>query len=335
VNPLPEAPGQLHLLSGVSRSFYLSVRLLPAPLRQPIAVAYLLARATDTVADTAGLPLEQKLNTLQTMAAAIDGDTAAHPALAGALASFAPNQQEPAEEALLRSLPQCLIWLDELQAADRDDVRQVVRTITGGQMLDVQRFDGGTGVRALATADELRDYTWRVAGCVGEFWTQLGFRHLPGFASLPRGAMLGLGKRYGMGLQLINILRDVEADLAQGRCYLPADELAAAGLTPQQVACDPSLLEPVARRWRTEAGQLLDSGIEYAAALRNRRVRAASALPALIGAPTLALLQTASRTQSTGKVKVSRGQVRVILAVLALTLAAPAPMRLLYHRLRA
>ena len=46
----------LALLRGVSRSFYLSIRLLPAPLRRPIAVAYLLARAADTLADTAELP---------------------------------------------------------------------------------------------------------------------------------------------------------------------------------------------------------------------------------------------------------------------------------------
>ena len=42
----------LRLLKGVSRSFYLTIRLLPAALQAPIAVGYLLARATDPVADT-------------------------------------------------------------------------------------------------------------------------------------------------------------------------------------------------------------------------------------------------------------------------------------------
>jgi Phytoene/squalene synthetase len=40
---------QTAILRSVSRSFYLSVRLLPAQLREPVALAYLLARATDTV----------------------------------------------------------------------------------------------------------------------------------------------------------------------------------------------------------------------------------------------------------------------------------------------
>lgn len=40
-----------HLLSAVSRSFYLSMRFLPREMRPGVAVGYLLARATDTVAE--------------------------------------------------------------------------------------------------------------------------------------------------------------------------------------------------------------------------------------------------------------------------------------------
>src|SRR5687767_2210133 len=62
----------LALLKAVSRSFYLSIRLLPAGLRRPIALAYLLARATDTIADTAPLPSNERLAHLQALAAAIE-----------------------------------------------------------------------------------------------------------------------------------------------------------------------------------------------------------------------------------------------------------------------
>src|SRR5438045_9068521 len=41
------------LLKSVSRSFYLSIRILPRDLQAPIGLAYLLARASDTIADTA------------------------------------------------------------------------------------------------------------------------------------------------------------------------------------------------------------------------------------------------------------------------------------------
>ena len=66
------------ILSGVSRSFDLSMRLLPRALQAPVALGYLLARATDTVADTSvlGLPERQDLLSLMTEAIASPVSTA-------------------------------------------------------------------------------------------------------------------------------------------------------------------------------------------------------------------------------------------------------------------
>ena len=74
----------------------------------------------------------------------------------------------------------------------------MLRHITRGQALDVERFGQASGVRALANADELNEYTWLVAGCVGEFWTALCARHLPGFARLDTARMNALGRRYAI-----------------------------------------------------------------------------------------------------------------------------------------
>ena len=52
------------LLRGVSRSFYLTIRVLPRPVRGPIQLAYLLARAADTIADTGTLPSDVRLEHL-------------------------------------------------------------------------------------------------------------------------------------------------------------------------------------------------------------------------------------------------------------------------------
>src|ERR1051325_2955229 len=59
------------ILQSVSRSFYLSIRFLPSALRRPIGLAYLLARATDTIADTTEIRAEVRLLQLQSLAAAI------------------------------------------------------------------------------------------------------------------------------------------------------------------------------------------------------------------------------------------------------------------------
>src|SRR2546430_5311660 len=46
------------ILASVSRSFYLSIRLLPKKLRDPVSLGYLLARASDTIADTIDVPID-------------------------------------------------------------------------------------------------------------------------------------------------------------------------------------------------------------------------------------------------------------------------------------
>lgn len=329
----PSEPDRHALLRGVSRSFYVSIRLLPPALRQPIAVAYLLARATDTLADTATLPPATRLEHLQSLAAAIQGDGGERLGLPALAEAFAPLQTDEQERRLILALPHCLDWLDSLAPPDREDIREVLRPITRGQALDVGRFAQASRVTALRNAQELDDYTYLVAGCVGEFWTRLCFRHLPAFATLPRERMLELGRGYGMGLQLVNILRDAGADLAAGRCYFPADELAAAGLRPADIRDQPDRFHPIAARWQDLAAGRLAMGMAYADAVNSRRVRAASALPALLGARTLALLREAGPRALREKVKMPRREVRGVMARLAFSFAGRGAMRAEFARL--
>ncbi|MDP3618824.1 MAG: phytoene/squalene synthase family protein [Ramlibacter sp.] len=332
--PLPQ-PELLSLLRRVSRSFYLSIRVLPAPLRLPIAVGYLLARAADTIADSSRLPPDVRACRLDTFIALVEA--APNREAASALAvSLLPFQDDDDERALFMALPQCLDWLSHLKAPDQADVRQVLRHITRGQKLDVQRFaaPGETPV-ALATASDLHEYTWLVAGCVGEFWTRLCVRHLPGFANLHEREMRSLGQSFGQALQLVNILRDLSADLANGRCYLPADELAAVGLTPAGIRGRPQALAPVWSRWMEQAQQGLDDGMGYADAVNSARVRAASAMPALLGARTLALLREAGVQGSMEqKVKMARSEVRAVMLRIALTLGGRDALWKQFMRLR-
>ena len=186
-------------------------------------------------------------------------------------------------------------------------------------------------MRALANAAELEEYTYLVAGCVGEFWTRICFAHLKNFGDLREGEMSSLGKRYGQGLQLINILRDLGDDLRQGRCYLPADELGSLGLTPAEILGDPGRVEPILKKWREKAQDAIAAGVEYAATIRSRRVRFATALPALIGARTLALLREAGASAMTRRVKVSRSEVRKI--IVSAALASPGSLRHSFEKL--
>src|SRR5204863_3944749 len=307
------------LLRSVSRSFYLSIRCLPAQLREPIALAYLLARTTDTVTDTAKISRSVQIETLKMLADGIQGK-GSRDVVVDLIASFVPLQENESEQQLLESLPDCLAWLERMEQADRTDIRVVLEKITHGQMLDLQRFDNSQEIRALSTADDLDEYTYLVAGCVGEFWTRLCFRHVRNFAGLSEDEMLALGKRYGMALQLINVLRDTGSDLRAGRCYCPEHELSAAHLIPSQILSESERFQPVYESWLEKAKAGLECGMQYSRAIQNGRVRAATVLPALIGARTLALLHAAGPMALQHTVKVPRSEVRAMIVSLTLTL---------------
>jgi farnesyl-diphosphate farnesyltransferase len=330
------------VLRSVSRSFYLSLRILPKPLRDPLSLAYLLARATDTIADTPAPPANLRAEALRDLAGAIQGS--ASPEIAARLRdSFTPLQSDDAERKLIKHLPALLEWLDGLEANDRAEVRDVLEKITRGQMLDLERFgsssprrvrptaDTNTSIQALATSADLDEYTYLVAGCVGEFWTRICFAHVKNFSDRSESEMCKLGVHYGQGLQLINILRDAGTDLRNGRCYLPADELQSLGIAPEEISGNAVRVAPVVERWRDKAERGVEAGIEYACAIRNRRIRFATALPALIGARTLALLREAGAEVFERRVKVSRAEIRKIIASTAL--ASPRSLRERFQKL--
>ncbi len=95
------------VLRSVSRSIYISIRLLPPKLRHPIGLAYLLARATDSVADTVQIASPVRGETLSDLALITQGEIAPD-ALADLVASFAPLQTNQAEQTLIEALPDCV-----------------------------------------------------------------------------------------------------------------------------------------------------------------------------------------------------------------------------------
>src|SRR5256886_15216035 len=250
---------QTIILRSVSRSFYLSIRFLPVQLREPIALAYLLARTTDTVADTAQISGSVRMETLKLLSNGIQG-IASRDVVAELIVSFVSLQENVSERQLLESLTDCLACLEGMEHADRNDIRLVLEKITRGQMLDLQRFDNPQEIRALSTAADLEEYTYLVAGCVGEFWTRLCYRHVRQSEGRTEEEMLALGKRYGMALQLINVLRDAGSDLRAGRCYFPEHELSVVHLTPSQILSQPERFQPIYRAWMENAKAGLMSG---------------------------------------------------------------------------
>ncbi len=272
------------LLKAVSRSFYLTIFWLPGKMRPGVALGYMLARATDSVADTSNAELEERLDILQSMGRAIDG-TAAPDELRDLLdrlcGAMADAQSNPSERKLLQNFGACLTALDSFPLEQQRSIRKVLATIIEGQLWDISYFRQN---KCVQSDDDTLLYTYRVAGCVGEFWTELGYITMGSAFSNPDNSelMRQAGIRYGRGLQLINILRDQAEDWERGRAYLCSD----------------------AGKWLSRAGYYMNDGIDYCRRLRGFRLRFASVLPALIGLKTIALLRRARPED--GRVKIPR-----------------------------
>jgi len=199
----------------------------------------------------------------------------------------------PAERTLLKTLDQLFYSLQSFSEDDRLRIRNVLDTITHGQELDLIRFSDASVDRivALDTDEELDEYTYHVAGCVGEFWTHMCRAHVFPGAPLNDDALFADGIRFGKGLQLVNILRDLPDDLRQGRCYIPKDQLTKHDLQPQDLldATRIDQFRPLYNKYLRQAEDHLASGWRYTTSLPfvQMRVRLACAWPLLIGLKTV------------------------------------------------
>jgi farnesyl-diphosphate farnesyltransferase len=302
------------LLRDVSRSFFLTLKLLPGPVRQQIGLAYLLARATDTIADTGAISIGARLEALTRLRTAImEGST-----LRFDVREIRMHQSSDGEQVLLERIGDTLSMLSATDPEDRKLIQRVLEVITSGQELDLRRFANvpAGSVAALSTAEELDDYTYRVAGCVGEFWTRICVRHLAPSPGITLDALIEKGIRFGKGLQLVNILRDLPADLRLGRCYLPQDQLRAAHILPEELL-NPANQErvwPIYKDYLSKAHDHLEVAWSYVLDLPRSwlRVRLACALPVLIGVKTLNKLQHGNVLNPDTRIKVSRKDVRRI-----------------------
>ena len=311
------------LLRSTSRSFYLSLTVLPRPLREPIGLAYLLARAADTVADTRLIARADRLVHLERLRAAYRGESLDVDAVARACA---PQQANQAERRLLERVEEAIGRVRALSPSDRAAVQDVLGTITSGMIFDLERFPGedASTLTALETLDDLDRYTYLVAGCVGEFWTSLHVAHRRRLAHWNVAEMSARGARFGKALQMTNVLRDIPSDLRQGRCYLPACELDTVGLVPADLL-EPSKsprARPLLERLVRVTLEHYDVAWRYTLAIPRRewRMRLACAWPLLIGLATLAALTAvADPLAHTTPIKISRRTVRTILVRSAAT----------------
>ncbi|MFQ3578053.1 MAG: squalene/phytoene synthase family protein [Verrucomicrobiia bacterium] len=307
-------------VTSVSRTFSISLLWLPEAVREEVALAYLLARISDTISDApADWTAERRIDVLRIMQQAFDDPARIDRVVVAVeeccqlwLPPKGNGLSSPTERKALAEAGRWLRHMHALEEMDRRLVGSTLHTILSGQIWDLQRFGAPSFSRRpieSATWAELEEYQYAVAGCVGKFWTEICGRKLPVYTQKSMDALSKLGVEFGKGLQLVNILRDRREDLDRGRCYIPLAErtvcLPDDGVHQRLFDASVPLLK-IARR------QLM-AGLSYAARLIGFRVRFVVLVPALLGLRTLDLLCAAGHTALEERLKVGRDDVRSIL----------------------
>jgi squalene synthase HpnC/squalene synthase HpnD len=189
-------------------NFYYAFYLLPKQKRDGLAALYAFMRLVDDVADE-GHDVSAKQRGLADWRAALDDAITGQAHLVDGSAALSSQSPAGATEVLPA-------LVDTMQRY-KMPARYLHDLISGAEM--------DLTLRTYPTFDRLREYCYRVAGTVG-----LTCTHVFGFQD-PRA--LDLAEKLGLAFQLTNIIRDVHEDYAVGRVYLPEEDLARYGVSPQ------------------------------------------------------------------------------------------------------
>ena len=301
------------LLETTSRSFYPTLKYLPKKIRGQIGLLYLLARVADTIADSKVGETEELIEALTQYNDVAQGRKQDLPDLM----ELAKIQSNPDEGELLRNVQKVVDALSVYEKDDQVRMLECLDIIVSGQIMDLQRFgiarEGGN-ISSLLSEEELDDYTFRVAGCVGVFWTKMSLAHIMKLSKEKEELFFENGIRFGKALQMINILRDIPEDLRFGRCYIPGHRLEEHGLTPNDLL-DSSNIEkfrPLYDTYLDLTSEHLDAAVEYIRMIPDRqlRLKAASMLPVLIGQRTVTLLREGNILDSEEKIKITRDEMK-------------------------
>jgi farnesyl-diphosphate farnesyltransferase len=311
-----------NLLKRVSRLFYTTLIVVPANVRDQVSLAYLFARAADTIADTELIERPRRLGFLNRLREQFIGDRVDWVEIRTIQQAVGPLQQDSAERILLERLDECFTLFFDFSPEDRHRVQRLMTTLTQGMEMDLSVFPGTSAAEltALKTLDDLDRYTYHVAGCVGEFWTDLMCARRKALANWNIQQMSEIGVRFGKGLQLTNIVKDVAHDLQKGRCYIPEMMLAEAGLVPHDLLNHNTLsrFRPVLRKLVGLAVEHLDQGWLYTMTIPRyeTRLRLSCMWPILSAGESLKLVMNSPDLLNPAvKVKIPRSKVYQIMAM--------------------
>lgn len=214
-SPLADLEFQAAILPGVSRTFALTIPVLPNGLADVVANAYLLCRLADTIEDDIGLDDAMKTEFHDRLVAVVCGEADAE-SFAKALSLLLSDRTLAAERELVVNAAKVVRVTRSFSADDRQAITRCLSRMCAG----MPEFQRHRSLGGLADLHDMSAYCYVVAGVVGEMLTELFCAHCPALAG-KRQELMRLAPSFGQGLQMTNILKDVWEDRQTDTCWLP------------------------------------------------------------------------------------------------------------------
>lgn len=209
------------LLQMVSRTFALSIPRLPEPTRREATVAYLLMRIADTYEDTTSAAFADRVAGLDAFCGLMADPHCTECRAVIRETAERLEVQNPGERATMDAAAQVMDAYALLRPQAQRIIARTCTQMAQGMKHWIHRTDTDGHLR-LKSFDELRSYCYVVAGIVGEMLTELYVLQDPSLATV-EAELQARALAFGEGVQLVNILKDVQADAAERRQFLPAD----------------------------------------------------------------------------------------------------------------
>ncbi len=215
-NPKTDLAYQKAILGSVSRTFALTIPLLPPAIEIVVGNTYLLCRIVDTIEDAAELTPKEKQGLSELFLDAVLGGISVNSFVTPCLDALR-GYANVDELDLIAHTPTVLRILHTLPNSDRAAICRCVSIMSEG-MSHFHHRQNQNGLRDLA---EFEEYCYVVAGVVGELLTTIFGHYSPEFAKHISGHEQ-LAIDFGQALQMTNILKDSPEDRARGVCWKPA-----------------------------------------------------------------------------------------------------------------
>lgn len=320
---------QTRALDGVSRTFALTIPQLPRGLREVVGNAYLLCRITDTIEDDPALTVQQKEGFSRRFAGVVAGREEAG-AFARDLGALLSSSTSDDEHDLIANTQQVIRITHRLRPEQRAILERCVRIMSDG-MAEFQKEASLRGLKDLPCFDR---YCYYVAGVVGEMLTELFCEH-SGKIHVRRHELLALGRSFGQGLQMTNILKDIWDDQERGACWLPRDIFHEAGfdldcLTPG--GTDRGFIRGMERLIAMARGHL-ENALAYILIIPTRETGIRLHCLWALGMAVLTLRNIHARPSfgNAREVRISRRSVWAVTIVTRLLVRLNPALRLVFH----